>query len=157
MLKPFRHKELAIQVELAYYNYPATQANSVDPFLSDSLYLPVEQGRGYVRIKKGDVQYLAADRVYVEIYLVDELQKRVFTMNLGYLAQFFTTTNFYSLSRSLLVNLDYVERIDKGQFMWQAEKRRYRFRKTIINCSFSSSPSSKHHLVGKVHPDGSPF
>ncbi|MBD2705671.1 response regulator [Spirosoma sp. BT702] len=122
LLKPFRHKELAIQVELAYYNYQATQANSVDPFLSDSLYLPVEQGRGYVRIKKNDVQYLAADRVYVEIYLVGEAQKRVFTMNLGYLAQFFTTTNFYSLSRSLLVNLDYVERIDKGQFYVEGRK-----------------------------------
>lgn len=116
LLKPFRHKELAIQVELAYHNYQVSLVNSVDPFLSDSLYLPVDQGRGYVKIKKSDVLYLVADRVYVEIYLVGEMQKRVFSMNLGYIAQFFTTPNFYHLSRSLVVNLDYVERIDRGQF-----------------------------------------
>ncbi|GAB4002664.1 hypothetical protein GCM10028807_61690 [Spirosoma daeguense] len=130
LLKPFRHKELAIQVELAYYNYQATQANSVDPFLSDSLYLPVDQGRGYVKIKKSDVLYLAADRVYVEIYLIDDEQKRVFSMNLGYLAQFFTTSNFYSLSRSLLVNLDYVERIDKGLFYVYGRKTPIQFPET---------------------------
>ena len=58
LLKPFRHKELAIQVELAYYNYQASLANSVDPFLSDSLYLPVDHGRGYTKITKNDVLYL---------------------------------------------------------------------------------------------------
>lgn len=116
LLKPFRHKELAIQIELAYYNYEASLANSVDPFFADSLYLPVDNGRGYARIRKNDVLYLDADRAYVEIYMVGESYKRVFAMNLGYIAQFFTTPNFYNLSRSLVVNLDYVERIEKGQF-----------------------------------------
>lgn len=116
LLKPFRHKELAIQVELAYHNYQVSLASSADPFLSDSLYLPVDQGKGYVKIKKSDVLYMVADRVYVEIYLAGEAQKRVFSMNLGYIAQFFTTANFYHLSRSLVVNLDHVERIGRGQF-----------------------------------------
>lgn len=116
LLKPFRHKELAIQVELAYYNYQASLVNSIDPFLSDNLYLPVDHGRGYTKIRKNDVLYLDADRAYVEIHLVGEPKKRVFTMNLGYIAQFFTALNFYNLSRSLVVNLDYVERIEKGQF-----------------------------------------
>lgn len=116
LLKPFRHKELAIQVELAYYNYQTTQLKSIDPFLSETLYLPVDQGKGYVRIHKHDVQFLKADRSYVEIYLINEDKCRVFTMNLGYLAQFFTSANFYSLSRSLLVNLHYVERIEKNLF-----------------------------------------
>ncbi|CAG5009443.1 hypothetical protein DYBT9275_04500 [Dyadobacter sp. CECT 9275] len=116
LLKPFRHKELAIQVELAYYNYQASLVNSIDPFISDSLYLPVDNGRGYTKIRKNDVLYLDADRAYVEIYLVGEPKKRVFAMNLGYIAQFFTAPNFYNLSRSLVVNLDYVERIEKGQF-----------------------------------------
>ncbi|QHV95643.1 response regulator [Spirosoma endbachense] len=121
LLKPFRHKELAIQVELAYHNYQSSLVNSVDPYLSDNLYLPVDQGRGYVKIRKNDVLYLIADRVYVEVYLIGELKKRVFSMNLGYISQFFTSPNFYTLSRSLVVNLDYVERIDKGQFYVQGQ------------------------------------
>ncbi|MVM36574.1 response regulator [Spirosoma sp. HMF3257] len=123
LLKPFRHKELAIQIELAYYNYQATQTHSVDPFLSDNLYLPVDQGKGYVKIKKRDVLYLQADRAYVEVHLIHEEQKQVFSMNLGYISQFFTSTNFYNLSRSLLVNLDFVERIDKSQFYVQGRKQ----------------------------------
>ena len=122
LLKPFRHKELAIQVELAYYNYQANQTISVDPLLSDTLYLPVDQGKGYIKITKSDVLYLEADRAYVEVYLIDEEQKQVFSMNLGYIAQFFTTPNFYSLSRSLLVNLNFVERIEKNQFYVQGRK-----------------------------------
>jgi DNA-binding LytR/AlgR family response regulator len=116
LLKPFRKKELAIQVELAYYNYQASLTSSADPFLSDSLYLPVDNGRGYTKIRKSDVLYLNADRAYVEIYMLREQKKRVFAMNLGYIAQFFTAPNFYNLSRSLVVNLDYIERIEKGQF-----------------------------------------
>jgi DNA-binding LytR/AlgR family response regulator len=117
LLKPFRHKELAIQVELAYYNFQASLVNSADPVLSDSLYLPVDHGRGYTKIRKEDVLYLVADRAYVEVYLVGEARKRVFTMNLGYIAQFFTAPNFYNLSRSLVVNLDFVERIEKDNFI----------------------------------------
>ena len=122
LLKPFRHKELAIQVELAYYNYQASQSISVDPFLSDNLYLPVDQGKGYVKISKNDVLFLQADRAYVEVYLINEQQKRVFSMNMGYMAQFFTNANFYNLSRSLLVNLHFVERIEKNQFYVQGRK-----------------------------------
>lgn len=116
LLKPFRHKELAIQVELAYYNYQASLTNSVDPFLSDNLYLPVDHGQGYTKIRKSDVLYIEADRVYVGLHLAGESKKRIFTMNLSYIAQFFTTPNFYKLSRSLVVNLDYVERIEGEQF-----------------------------------------
>jgi DNA-binding LytR/AlgR family response regulator len=122
LLKPFRHKELAIQIELAYYNYQTTQSTSIDPLLSETLYLPVDQGKGYVKITKNEVLYMQADRAYVEVYLLNEEQKRVFSMNLGYIAQFFTAPNFYSLSRSLLVNLDFVERIEKNQFYVQGRK-----------------------------------
>ncbi|MPR34017.1 response regulator [Salmonirosea aquatica] len=115
LLKPFRNEELVIQIELAYYNYQASFANSADPFLSDSLYLPVKNGRGYSKIRKDDVLYLKADRAYVEMYMVGESKERAYAMNLGYMAQFFTAPNFYNLSRSLLVNLDHVEHIEKGK------------------------------------------
>jgi DNA-binding LytR/AlgR family response regulator len=127
LLKPFRHKELAIQVELAYHNYLAAQTISVDPFLSDSLYLPVDQGKGYVKINKSEVLFLQADRAYVEVYLINEEQKHVFSMNLGYIAQFFTGPNFYTLSRSLLVNLQFVERIEKNQFYVKSRKTPVQF------------------------------
>jgi len=116
LLKPFRHKELAIQIELAYYNHQVHQEYSVNPYSVDALYLPVEQGKGHVRIVKSKVMYLAAAGSYVEVHTVGETKPYIFSMNLGYLSQFFMMPNYYRLSRSLLVNLDYVERIEKNQF-----------------------------------------
>lgn len=115
LLKPFRQTELAIQVELAYYNYRANQGRSVSPQASESLFLPVEQGKGHLKISKNDVMYLSAAGSYVEVYLHRESKPLVFSMNLGYLSQFFMTHHFYRLSRSLVVNLMYLERIEKNQ------------------------------------------
>lgn len=150
LLKPFRHKELSIQVELAYYNYQTTQIKSVDPFLSDSLYLPVDQGKGYVKIKKDEVLYLQAARAYVEVYLINEKQERVFSMNLGYLAQFFTSENFYILPRSILVNLNYVERIEKGQFYVQGRSAPVQFSESnyknfLQQFAIIKTPSKREH------------
>jgi DNA-binding LytR/AlgR family response regulator len=111
LLKPFRHKELAIQVELAYHNYQASQGISVNPFAAESLYLPFE--KGHERIIKQEVLYIEAEGAYVKIFELD--RSRLFTMNLGYLVQFFSTPNFYRLSRSYLINLNYVERVERNQ------------------------------------------
>jgi len=43
-------------------------------------------------------------------------------MNLGYLAQFFTSANFYRLSRSLCINLDYLERLEKDVLYLHQQK-----------------------------------
>jgi DNA-binding LytR/AlgR family response regulator len=115
LLKPFRHKELAIQVELAYYNYQINQETTIDPHAAESLYLPVEQGKGHVKIVKSEVLYLWAAGSYVEVHTIRDSKPFIFSMNLGYLAQFFKLSNYYRISRSLLINLAYVERIEKNQ------------------------------------------
>lgn len=115
LLKPFRHKELAIQVELAYHNYQGNKGLTANPLISESLYFPFEGG--HVRIKKSNVLYIKAEGSYVMIFEVNS--ERLFAMNLGYLVQFFSTPNFYRLSRSYLVNLDYVERIENSQLVIQ--------------------------------------
>ncbi|WP_028522024.1 LytR/AlgR family response regulator transcription factor [Runella limosa] len=115
LLKPFRHKELAIQIELAYYNYKAQHATLVNPHTSPSLFLPVDQGKGYIKVNKKEVMYLMAAGSYVEVHTVRDSKPLVFSMNLGYLSQFFMIQGFHRLSRSLVVNLEYIERIEKGQ------------------------------------------
>ena len=115
LLKPFRHKELAIQIELAYYNYKAQHATLVNPHTSPSLFLPVDQGKGYIKVNKKEVMYLMAAGSYVEVHTVRDSKPLIFSMNLGYLSQFFMIQGFHRLSRSLVVNLEYIERIEKGQ------------------------------------------
>jgi DNA-binding LytR/AlgR family response regulator len=45
--------------------------------------------------------------------LIEEATPYLFSMNLGHLAQYFSSPNFFRLSRSLLVNLNYIERIER--------------------------------------------
>lgn len=118
LLKPFRRRELAIQIELAYLNHDKRPGSSVEGVhTSESLFLPTDQGRGHVRIMKRDVVYMLAAGAYVEVHARagSGVRSYVFSMNLGYLEQYFPMAQFCRLSRSLVVNLDYVERIEKNQ------------------------------------------
>lgn len=116
LLKPFRHNELAFQVELAYLNQTDNrQVSSVAD--SESLYLPVK--KGYEKIAKSQVLYLMAEGAYVKVFVVGEDKPLLFTMNLGHLAQYFPMTAFHRLSRSLLINLEYVARVERTQLFMQ--------------------------------------
>lgn len=120
LLKPFRHRELALQVELAYYNYQigppegepqeTSQPPKANIAAAPDLYLPIK--KGYQRIVKADVLYVQADGAYSKIFFTDEKPAHIVTMNIGYMAQFFPASDFYRLSRSMLINLQQIDRID---------------------------------------------
>lgn len=113
LLKPFRPDELKLQVELAYHHFQATGANPSAGAVPGPLYLPVDGG--HEKIDMNDVLYVKADGSYAMVFLADEQKydksKYYISMNLSNLAQYFTPANFYRLSRSYLVNLDYVKRL----------------------------------------------
>lgn len=113
LLKPFRAHELAIQLELAYAN--SKTLNETSNLNSDFIYLPFN--KGYEKLIKNDVIYLQAYGAYVNAYLLNETQPKLFSMNLGYIGQYFQKPDFYRLSRSLLINLSYIERIERDQ-LW---------------------------------------
>ncbi|GAB3490584.1 hypothetical protein GCM10027341_02480 [Spirosoma knui] len=112
LLKPFRQEELAFQVELAYLNQ-REERYVLTPDQSESLYVPLN--KGYERIDKKDVLYLQASGAYVKIFMAAEAQPHLLTMHLGHLAQYFSGADFFRLSRSLLINLSYVSRLESNQ------------------------------------------
>lgn len=113
MLKPFRPDEIAIQIEVAYHNHHQKQLDLSD---GDHLYLPVDMGRRHIKIQKNDVLYLKAAKSYVEVYLKHQPDKpQLFSMNLSYLSQFFDGSQFYRISRSLVINLQHIDKIEKTQ------------------------------------------
>lgn len=113
LLKPFRHNELSLQVELAYYHYKVNLKPKSDPSTSENVFLPFD--KGLIKINKNDVLYLKAEGSYVNIFLVNSTDPYLFSMNLGHLAQYFATSNFYRLSRSILINLNHLERLERDQ------------------------------------------
>jgi len=118
LLKPFRTHELVIQIELAYANSIKVARQPLSSNTSEFLYLPFN--KGYEKLSKIDVLYLQANGAYVNAYLLNEQHPKLFSMNLGYIAQHFSDTNFYRLSRSLLINLDYIERVERSQLWMQS-------------------------------------
>lgn len=118
LLKPFRTHELAIQIELAYTNSTKVKKQAHSNSNSDFLYLPFN--KGYEKLSKSDVIYLQANGAYVNAYMLNEQQPKLFSMNLGYITQHFSDANFYRLSRSLLINLDFIERVERTQLWMQS-------------------------------------
>lgn len=120
LLKPFRHDELKLQIELAYYYFQSTTASSTGSAGSGYLYLPID--KGYEKIDPHDVLYLKADGSYVKLFLVNKPLPYHISTNLSHLAQYFSTANFYRLSRSLLINLDHMERLESNHLFMVNQK-----------------------------------
>ncbi|TAE31741.1 MAG: DNA-binding response regulator [Cytophagales bacterium] len=120
LIKPFRPTELVIQVELAYYHHQLNQDTVAPGIDSPMIYLPLN--KGYEKITKSDVLYLQADGAYVKLGRMGMTTPLLLSMNLGHLAQYFTTPNFYRVSRSLLINLDHIDRLERNQLYMHQQK-----------------------------------
>ncbi len=110
LLKPIRHAELALQIELAYYNYRINQVEVNQLAPSNDLY--VYLNKGYQRVAKDNIVFLEGGGAYVKLFLADPPIAHLLSVNIGYLEQYLKTPNFYRLSRSVLINLNYLERLE---------------------------------------------
>ncbi len=115
LLKPFRHEELAYQVELAYYYFSQTQKESAsEGYTAENIF--VKEKGSYKKIPKKEILFVRANRMYCIIYL----KTRVLTVtaNLTYLSQYIQESNFFRLSRSYIINLDHVESINPSHIFF---------------------------------------
>ncbi|GAB4017384.1 response regulator [Spirosoma koreense] len=119
--KPFRIRELSAQIDLAMYNFYAGNINGA-PELPDHTFLPT--GSGYIRVIKSEIQFLKADRGNAELFLTKGGFHRIYpskpyqaigvSLNLGKLVAYLSA-DFYQLSRSIVINLDYLDRIESNR------------------------------------------
>jgi DNA-binding LytR/AlgR family response regulator len=123
LTKPFRLPEIALQIELAINKFNKDSLSNAK--LTADLYLPFE--KAHVRVAKSEILYIEARGNYSLLYLTPESYARIsqkntnyapvlLTLNIGSLTSHLPT-NFYQLSRSLIVNLDHVDRIDSSQLL----------------------------------------
>ncbi len=110
LLKPFRHNELVFQIELAYNHYLINKPSDNNPSKAESVFFPYQ--KGHKKIQKQHILFIKAEGAYVNLYTQTEKKPLLFTMPLGYISQFFTTPNFYKLTRSYIINLDQIARFD---------------------------------------------
>jgi DNA-binding LytR/AlgR family response regulator len=110
LLKPFRHRELAFQIELAYEHYWVNKKSENNPVTADNIFLPLD--KGYKRISKEEILFIKAAGAYVRIYVRNDGAPLLCSMNIGYISQYFLMDNFYQISRSYIINLKHINRFD---------------------------------------------
>lgn len=133
LLKPFRPEELLIQIDLACSYFKEKQTS-----FERYLFFPI-QNKGHKRIDLNDVLYIKAAGSYTEIYVSTEPKEFVVSTNLSNLSQYFSSPNFFRLSRSLLVNLEQIDSIE-------AEKLHMKAKTHIIEIS----PAHRKELLQKL-------
>lgn len=112
LLKPFEKRDLLVQLEVCWMNHNVQSRPGKGENDTSFVFLPVN--KGYDRVEKNDILFAEADGSYVRLYTAGEVSPRLLTMNLGYLSGFLTDDNFYRISRSLLINLDHLKRMEKS-------------------------------------------
>jgi DNA-binding LytR/AlgR family response regulator len=109
LLKPVEPTELVTQIEAAYERFQTRQ--SLRSASEPPLLLPVV--KGYRKIDPDKILYVMAAGAHANVYMHDQEKPYFTSISLGRLEQYLTTPNFYRLSRSLLINLDYLERLEQ--------------------------------------------
>lgn len=114
LLKPFNNKELAFQVELAFLNqYEKLPRHSL--YEAEALYIPVN--KSHIRLEKRDILYVEAQGSYVKIFTTIQPVPFLLTMHLGHVIQYFSPEHFFRLSRSFLISLNHIVKID-SQYLY---------------------------------------
>ncbi|MEQ9402209.1 MAG: LytTR family transcriptional regulator DNA-binding domain-containing protein [Cyclobacteriaceae bacterium] len=109
LIKPFKLSEFAINIDLAIQNFTReVDFDQANPRITDSVFLPDQNT--FVRVKKKDILYVKADGSYVEV--VTEKKSYHLASNLKNFHRQFQEPNFIRVSRTYLINSDYVSRIN---------------------------------------------
>lgn len=119
LTKPFRHVDLPRLVDLAWQNFRPDTLPGSATILHDSVFLPVE--KGFEKIMKSEVMYISTQKGThcVNIYEMYKKEPRLIHLPMGHLEQYFGLPHFFRLSRSLLINLNFIERIEPAHLKIQ--------------------------------------
>ncbi len=126
LVKPFEQQDLYTSIEIALSNFDydaskATQpesgapADKVSPnsVLKDSIF--VKKQHLYYRIPFGDIQFIKADNVYLEVNTVDK--KFLVRSPLKDYLQKLPQNKFYRAHKSYIVNVDHIDAVNSKDIM----------------------------------------
>lgn len=125
--KPLSMNELVVQVKLALLNFNAGNLPAPQPSLSEYLFLPADKGHISVRVKEilyikangGYSRLFVSKTAYSEIYPSDIYPQKSYdpiliSANMGRIFRRLSS-DFYLLSRSMVINLSHISRIEANR------------------------------------------
>jgi two-component system LytT family response regulator len=96
--------------------------------------LKISTAGGFTMINPADILYILADWNYAEIYLDGETKEMV-TTNLGSLEEALPATDFFRISRSVIINTSYLTKVSRKKRMAFLIKdgKEYSFKIPLLN------------------------
>ncbi len=128
LVKPFEQQDLYTSIEIALSNFiygkqPGSKTNDADDvnedvpmsnsILKDSIF--VKKQHLYYRIQFGDIQFIKADNVYLEVNTVDK--KFLVRSPLKDYLEKLPQNKFYRAHKSYIVNVDHIDAINSKDIM----------------------------------------
>ncbi|WP_158977590.1 LytTR family DNA-binding domain-containing protein [Cellulophaga sp. L1A9] len=129
LVKPFEQQDLYTSIEIALssfnYNEKASENNNApteevpddklvsNSVLKDSIF--VKKQHLYYRIQFGDIQFIKADNVYLEVNTVDK--KFLVRSPLKDYLEKLPSNKFYRAHKSYIVNVDHIEAINSKDIL----------------------------------------
>ena len=119
LLKPIRHKDLEYQLRLAYTNHFGEESDSVQ--VGNSIFLPTQNS--VKKVDKNQVVYLQAKKSYTDVHVVGDSLPDRFSIHLGFLGQYFQEDKFIKISRSAIINAEFIQEIRTGTVVLKNGKK----------------------------------
>ncbi len=125
LVKPFEQQDLYTSIEIALSNFDyenkgasaegGDQADKTSPnsVLKDSIF--VKKQHLYYRIPFGDIQFIKADNVYLEVNTIDK--KFLVRSPLKDYLQKLPRNKFYRAHKSYIVNVDHIDAVNSKDIM----------------------------------------
>lgn len=126
LVKPFEQQDLytSIEIALSNFNYskkgatPGMSNDTSDSLVSNSVLkdsIFVKKQHLYYRIQFGDIQFIKADNVYLEVNTVDK--KFLVRSPLKDYLEKLPKNKFYRAHKSYIVNVDHIDAINSKDIM----------------------------------------
>ncbi len=128
LVKPFEQQDLYTSIEIALSNFiygkqnasngTANSGNTEDVAMSNSILkdsIFVKKQHLYYRIQFGDIQFIKADNVYLEVNTVDK--KFLVRSPLKDYLEKLPQNKFYRAHKSYIVNVDHIDAINSKDIM----------------------------------------
>ncbi|MFN8430717.1 MAG: response regulator transcription factor [Spirosomataceae bacterium] len=125
MMKAVRAKELVIKAKLMIGKNENNKPK--EPVYQEIVLLPID--KSHRKIKKSDIVAIEADGSYSNIYIVNEPTKHLMSLNMKSLLEGLQYPDFYKLNRSTVINVNFIEKLEKDQIVLSAFGLKYALQK----------------------------
>ncbi|MCP9762955.1 LytR/AlgR family response regulator transcription factor [Lacihabitans soyangensis] len=127
MMKAVRTPELVFKSKLMIGNKDSLTSEGVK--YQEVVLLPIN--RSHQKVKKSDIVAIKGNGSYSDIYIANEAHYHTLSMNMKKLLEGLDYPDFFRLNRSNIVNLNFVEKIEKDQLYLSSHDLKYTLAKGV--------------------------